>query len=422
MGAGGAGFPTYVKLAEPVDTLIINGAECEPLLYKDNTLMQRHTAELMAGIKLIQQLLSPERTVIGIKSKNSRSIEQVRRFAPETDLEIHLLEDYYPSGDEVNLLFEITGKTIPPAGIPLAINIVVLNVETVINIQRASRDQPVTHTMITVNGAVRQPVTSWFPIGISFAEAIAFAGGSNLRDYVAIDGGPMMGRIVEDMDTPVVKASSGILVIPRDHGYARLMTSSPESRTRIGRSACDQCNMCTQMCPRYLLGYPVEPHRVMRHQQTITTPPVSRWGELCCECGICTLVSCPENLDPRLACQLSKQSLRQIGEKYNGPKIAVPHPLGDYRKLASKQVIRRLGLSAYQTETPFREFEAFSGNLRLKLSQHAGTAATPVVKAGDRIKTDQLLAEVQPDQPGVGVHSPINGTVIGVNEEEIVIQ
>jgi Na+-translocating ferredoxin:NAD+ oxidoreductase RnfC subunit len=422
IGAGGAGFPTYVKIAQPVETLIINGAECEPLLYKDNVLMQHFTEELAQGIALLQKMLKPERTVIGIKEKNALSISKVLTVTDRTDLEIHHLEDYYPAGDEVNLVYEITGKVIPPAGIPLALNIVVLNVETVINVYHANRNLPVTHSMVTITGAVREPVTTWLPVGITFRKAIEFAGGASLRDYVVIDGGPMMGSVVEDLEMPIQKTSSGIIVVPRTHGYVRRQLVTPEQRTRIGRSVCDQCNMCTQLCPRYLLGYSVEPHRVMRHQQTVDTAPISRWGEICCECGICSLVSCPENLDPRLACQLSKKSLREVGEAYNGPATAVPHPLGEYRKLSSQQVVRRLGLSELQKQAPYREFTGETGNLTIKLNQHIGIKASPEVEVGDRVSAGQLLASVPTDKLGVGVHSPASGTVTGVNPEEIIIQ
>jgi len=422
IGAGGAGFPTYVKISQPVETLIVNGAECEPLLYKDNALMQHFTEEMIQGIALLQQALKPARTVIGIKAKNSDTISKVAEAADRIDLEIFQLEDYYPAGDEVNLVYEITGKLIPPAGIPLALNIVVLNVETVINLYHANRNKPVTHSMVTVTGAVREPVTSWLPVGLTIQKAIEFAGGTSLKDYVVIDGGPMMGRLVEDLETPVEKTSSGFIVVPRTHGYVRRQLVTPQQRTRIGRSVCDQCNMCTHLCPRYLLGYTVEPHRVMRHQQTVDTAPVSRWGEICCECGICTLVACPENLDPRLACQLSKESLRKLGETYNGPTTAVPHPLGEYRKLSSQQVIRRLGLLEYKKPAPFREFSGDRGNLTIKLKQHIGTTASPEVEVGDKVSAGQLLASVSTDQLGVGVHAPASGTVVGINQEEIIIQ
>jgi Na+-translocating ferredoxin:NAD+ oxidoreductase RnfC subunit len=422
IGAGGAGFPTYVKISQPVETLIINGAECEPLLNKDNALMQHFTEELVQGIALLQEALKPVRTVIGIKAKNSDSISIVSKAADRIDLELFQMEDYYPAGDEVNLVYEITGKLIPPAGIPLALNIVVLNVETVINLFHASRNKPVTHSMVTVTGAVRQPVTSWLPVGLSIRKAIEFAGGTSLRDYLIIDGGPMMGRLVEDLEQPVEKTSSGFIVVPRTHGYVKRQLVSAEQRTRIGRSVCDQCNMCTQLCPRYLLGYTVEPHRVMRHQQTVDTNPVSRWGEICCECGICTLVSCPENLDPRLACQLSKQSLRKLGETYHGPTTAVPHALGEFRKLSTSYVIRRLGLLEFKKQAPFREYRGDCGDLIIRLNQHIGTKASPEVEVGDKVSADQLLASVPTDNLGVGVHSPASGTVVGINSEEIIIQ
>ncbi len=421
VGAGGAGFPTYVKLSQPVDILIVNGAECEPLLRKDNVVMRHFTAEFLAGLELIRQALTPRRTVIGIKEKNRETVEAVRAGL-NGDIELQLLEDYYPAGDEANLVYEVSGKTIPPGGIPLQIDIVVMNVETIVNIHQAERGQPVTHTMVTVGGAVRQPVTALFPVGLSFEEAIRFAGSSPLRDYVAIDGGPMMGRVVEDMSTPLVKTSSGIIVIPCEHGYARQLLKSATLRTRIGRSVCDQCNMCTQMCPRYLLGYQVEPHQVMRHQQTRSEPPASRWGELCVECGLCTLAACPEGLDPRLACQLSKQSLQRQETAPRRQPAATPHPMYAYRKLSGKQMLRKLGLKPYDTAAPFRRFEEETGRLTIPLRQHIGQPAAPVVKTGSKVKAGELIADVPAPQLGVGVHAPRTSEVISVNQEEIVIQ
>ncbi|HQI76553.1 MAG TPA: NADH dehydrogenase subunit, partial [Candidatus Latescibacteria bacterium] len=164
VGAGGGGFPTHVKLAGKADTVIANGAECEPLLHKDAAVMEREAARVVAGMLATMEAVGATRGIVGIKKKNSRAIEMITAASAGQPISVHLLGDYYPAGDEYDLVYETTGRLIPPAGIPLHVGAVVCNVETFANISRAAENLPVTEKTVTIGGAVRCPVTLTVPV------------------------------------------------------------------------------------------------------------------------------------------------------------------------------------------------------------------------------------------------------------------
>ncbi|HOT37631.1 MAG TPA: 4Fe-4S dicluster domain-containing protein, partial [Candidatus Latescibacteria bacterium] len=318
VGAGGGGFPTHVKLAGKADTVIANGAECEPLLHKDAAVMEREAARVVAGMLATMEAVGATRGIVGIKKKNSRAIEMITAASAGQPISVHLLGDYYPAGDEYDLVYETTGRLIPPAGIPLNVGAVVCNVETFANISRAAENLPVTEKTVTIGGAVRSPVTLTVPVGTPFREVIDAAGGLTTDDPVLCLGGLMMGTTSDNLDTPVLKTTTGAIVLPRTHHVVRRKLKPWNHQAKIGKSACDQCRFCTELCPRYLLGYPVEPHRVMRSLGFTATDRrlLDEWAALCCSCGLCTLYSCPEELFPKEACDTSKDELRKAGFKW----------------------------------------------------------------------------------------------------------
>ncbi len=426
VGMGGAGFPTHVKLAVRVDTLLINAAECEPLLRKDNVVMQHFAEGVAQGIRVAAEFTGASRVIVGIKDKNKASIAAMRATslgpAGSGLYDVGILGDFYPAGDEVTLVYELTGRVVPPAGLPLDVGVVVLNNETALTLHEALQGKPVTHSFLTVSGAVRQPMTVRAPLGTSFHDLVEAAGGTKLKDWVILDGGPMMGRIVEDPATPVVKTSSGVIVLPRDHPYVTQELRSREAKHRIGKSVCDQCSLCTQLCPRYLLGHPLEPHQAMRQQFVTEYPAHSRWGQICCECGICTLFACPEGLFPREACQDSKRSLAALGERYNGPKLVTPHPMYEHRRIPTKKLLARLGLSRFEHDAPWTPWPGTSAPLRLKLQQHIGAPALPLVREGEHVQAGQVVAAPPEGKLGVPIHSPRAGQAVSVTQAEIVIQ
>ncbi len=178
-------------------------------------------------------------------------------------VEIALLRDSYPAGDEFILVYDVLGRVIPPGGIPLHVGAVVINVETALNVIRADR-QPVIEKYLTIAGAVAEPVTLQVPIGVTLAQCVDAAGGATIRDACYVVGGVMMGRLEDNHDALVDKTTGGVVVLPEDHVVVRRRHQDWHQIARIGRSACDQCSFCTELCPRWLLGHPIEPHKAMR--------------------------------------------------------------------------------------------------------------------------------------------------------------
>jgi len=423
VGAGGGGFPAHVKLAGMADTVIANGAECEPLLHKDSAVMQHLAAEVVEGVRIVMQTVGAKDGVVGIKAKKKDAVAAIQSACKGTPVRVHLLGDYYPAGDEYELVHAVTGRLIPPQGIPLLVGVVVSNVETLANITAAANGVPVTRKTITLAGAVKNPVTITVPVGTTFREVIESAGGLATDDPVLFVGGLMMGQLTDDLDTPVVKTSTGAVILPRDHRLAGRRLKPAQAQGRIGKSACDQCRFCTELCPRYLLGYAVEPHQVMR-SLAFTANGKNYWNQMsanCCACGLCTLYSCPEELYPKEACDASKAEMRAAGIQWAGPAPAKAHAMHDGRKVPIKMLMQRLHVGQYDSPAPLTNTEIKPRQLDLPLKQSAGVPNNPLVKKGDIVRAGQPLGEIPNGALGAVLHAPLAGTVADVTGTRILL-
>lgn len=423
VGAGGAGFPTHVKAQGKVEYLLVNGAECEPLLHKDFELMKHEPAGIVAGAKLMRDAIGASTTRFGIKTKNAEAVDAIGEHLRGTGMDTVLLGDYYPSGDEYELVYSATGRLIPAGGIPLAVGCVVNNVETMFNAAEAASGRPVTRKFLSVSGAVKNPKSFWAPVGTSFRDLIEHAGGAAVSDFAFFISGIMMGKLSFDLDDVVTKTTCGIIVLPRDHYLVTRKEKPPEAMARIGKSACDQCSYCTEFCPRYLLGYDVQPHKVMR-SLGFTASGSDLWNlsaDLCCACGLCTLYACPEDLYPKEACDNSKAALRQSGTKYVQKIEPQVHPMKEYRRVPLAMLRKRLKVEEYESETPYDPAAVEPSAVRVLLKQHAGIPATALVKAGDRVRRGQKIAVVGAKELGAAIHASIDGTVRSVSAESVEI-
>ncbi|WP_338825545.1 Ion-translocating oxidoreductase complex subunit C [Moorella humiferrea] len=423
VGAGGGGFPTAFKLktGTPIQTVIINGAECEPLLKVDQELMARYPAELMAALAAVVDATGARTGVIALKEKYREAHAALAgEISNYPRLKLHLLPDVYPMGDEHLLTYSVTGRTIPPGGLPLQAGAVVLNVETLYNIHQALKGNPVTHKYLTVAGAVRQPVTARVPVGTTVRELLSLAGGPTVDEYVLIAGGPCMGRVT-DLNAPVTKTTKGIIVLPVDHPLAAGYQRDLNRELKIALKVCCQCQQCTDFCPRHLLGHPLEPHRVMRAViyglVEITMPRAL----LCSECGLCDLYACPFNLSPRQVNRKVKEELRQRGFRPGPWEAAFPSPLREGRQVPTQRLIDRLGLKEYSTrQAIFWEKDITVNRVRLPLKQGAGAVPRPVVKVGDRVERGDLLACIEGGSLGADLHASIGGTIITIDSAIVI--
>ncbi len=424
VGAGGAGFPTHVKAKSKVEYMIANGAECEPLIHKDYEIMLHHAKEIVEGMELMMRRTDAKKGVFGIKSKNALAIEAIEKSYSNGKIRTLQLGDFYPTGDEYELVYEATGKLIPPHGIPLDIGAVVNNVETLYNISRAARDIPVTDKFVCVTGEVKNPSTFFAPIGISYGELIEHCGGTTVEDYGIFVGGLLMGTLTFDLDEVVTKTTTGLIILPKNHYMIQRMNRSVNDMNRIGKSACDQCSYCTEFCPRYLLGYDVQPHKVMRSLEFTKSGNAlwNQYADLCSSCGLCSLYSCPEDLYPREACNQSKEELKKEGIKYEQVKPLKVHPIRDGRKVPLKQLMKKLNVTKYNVATPFREEQMNPERVKIPLKQHIGAPAEAVVKAGQQVSKGDLIGKVSRGNLGANVHASIDGKIREVNNKYIIIE
>jgi Na+-translocating ferredoxin:NAD+ oxidoreductase RnfC subunit len=282
---------------------------------------------------------------------------------------------------------------------------------------------PVTHTALTVAGAVKKPVSAIVPIGVSAREVLQLAGGSVVEQPALLDGGAMMGKPLLDLDTPVTKTSGGYIVLSPEHRLIRRKTQTEQVNTRIARSACDQCRFCTELCPRYLLGYAIEPHAVMRSVGFAGDKEAywARLGLLCCECGVCDLFACPEDLPPKDMCIRSKKLWRARSDKAPEPLQGTGkvHPLRDSRRIPIPRLIQRLGLTQWDLPAPLTTQIIQPKRVQLRLQQHIGAPARPIVREGDIVAVGQLIATIPPDKLGANLHASIDGRISRIDEHSI---
>jgi Na+-translocating ferredoxin:NAD+ oxidoreductase RnfC subunit len=274
-----------------------------------------------------------------------------------------------------------------------------------------------------VAGAVAKPVTLGVPVGTTFAEAIQLAGGATVRDFGVLVGGVMMGRLAVNLDEPITKTTGGLIVLPRDHKLIQRYSLDWSSISRIGASACDQCSFCTEMCPRYLLGHPIEPHKAMRSLVYSQTGESSTIGTMfCCECNLCTMIACPEDLDPKNVCVQNKRKYASEGRKWEAAAVeGRPQMHLDNRRAPLQRLIRKLGLHDFENKGPMLEDAYQPKRVTLPFRQHIGAPANAVVRTGDKVKEGDVVARPDDGKLGAVIHASIAGKV-SVGKDAIVIE
>lgn len=426
VGAGGAGFPTHIKIKNKADVIIANGAECEPLLRVDRQVMEKYPDKLVKGLDTVMQITGAKRGVICLKKKYEKAVEALDAIVKrEKNIELHLIDDFYPAGDEVQMVYEVTGKVVAPGALPISVGAIVSNVGTLVNICDAVSGIPVTERIVTVTGEVRNPVTLKVPVGTSFEQVVKLASGpEDTHGFSLIIGGPAMGRVENDWTEVVTKTTGGVIVLPESHRVIVKKTAPLDRDYRLAKSVCSQCSFCTQLCPRNVLGLNVQPHKVMRAVGYSNTEAIGDINAVfsCCDCGLCTFYSCDMDLSPGRMVTTVKQALTAKGIK---PDKTIPYEVSqmrDYKKVPSGRFIERLGLSVYNLEAPLRDEPVKVDRVRIPLKQHIGAPTVPTVKKGDKVKKGTLIGTVDGDAVSANIHASINGVVYEITDHHIEIR
>lgn len=434
VGCGGAGFPTHVKYAGgPVEYLIINGAECEPLLRTDRYIMKHLGVQVVTAIEAVGQMLGVKECYIALKktyTEEIRALEKVLK-AQNSNVKLAKMDSFYPAGDEQVMVYEVTGRVVPPSGIPLDVGCIVSNVATMLSICDAMNNKPFTEKYLTVTGEVAKPTVLHVPVGTSFEECIRLAGGAKKSRYFIVSGGPMMGTrmtMEEAKNAVVTKTTSGILVLPEDGGIARKNQISLKHMLNRARSACIQCSYCTQMCPRHLIGHPLQPNKIMR--KLAMSGDVTRIlndkdiqnAAICSECGVCEEYACPMGLQPKRVNRMIKGALREAGIRYEKDTEAVytADKNRNGRKIPASRVAARVGVSKWYDLKIDTCIESQPDHVEIPLNMHIGAPSEPIVHAGDLVVEGQLIAKIPEGAMGANIHASISGTVVRVGERILI--
>ncbi|MBW9452827.1 cobalamin reductase PduS [Citrobacter portucalensis] len=422
VGAGGAGFPAHVKLQAQVDTFLVNAAECEPMLKVDQQLMAVQAERLIRGVQYAMTATGASAGIIALKEKYQGAINALTPLLP-AGIRLHILPDVYPAGDEVLTIWMATGRRVPPAALPVSVGVVVNNVQTVLNIARAVEQQyPVTRRTLTVNGAVASPITLTVPIGMSLRDVLALAGGATVDDPGFINGGPMMGGLITSLDTPVSKTTGGLLVLPKSHALIQRRMQDERTVLSVAKTVCEQCRLCTDLCPRHLIGHELSPHLLVRavNYQQAATPQLLLTALTCSECNVCESVACPVGISPMRINRMLKRELRALNHRYEGP-LNPEDEMAKYRLIPVKRLITKLGLSDWYHDAPLAETDYSTDKTTLLLSQHIGASAIPCVEQGEHVVRGQCVADVPSGALGAPVHASIDGIVSEITEQSITV-
>ena len=420
-GAGGAGFPAYAKLSDKTDTLILNCAECEPLFRLHRQLLRRHSGEIIRTLHIMCECLGAKNFVIALKRGYQTTAEAVERdIASYDEGSVCYLREVYPAGDEIVLIYDALGRVVPAGGLPIDVGVTVFNVETVLNISRAFTGIPVVRKYVTVGGAVQNPQTFCVPIGTPLTDLVELAGGKTMEDTVLLSGGPMTGHIAGEDET-VTKTTNGVLVLPEDNPVITKRRQNVKILKRRAMSACCQCRMCTDMCSRHLLGYPIEPHRFMRGLQYDDPTDTAAYlnTQYCSQCGVCEMVACKQGLNPRTLIGEAKKVLAQNGIKNTDKIPAEPLPERKLRRLTTARLRQKLDLEQFNHPSPLVEEEVKREQVFVSLRQNIGVPGEVVVKRGQTVKQGDLLVKAPDKALGLPIHAPIDGRITKIENNSI---
>ena len=421
VGAGGAGFPAYVKIDERANTILLNCAECEPLLKLHRQLMEKHAYEIMKTFHMVAQTVGAKEAIIGIKRSYVDAVKALEQYIGEfPEMRIALLQEVYPMGDEVVLIYEATGRVVRPGGLPIEEGVAVFNVETMYNIYNAVENKkPVTNKLVSVVAEVENPVTVRVPLGCTIDDVVKLAGGTTVKDPVYFVGGPMMGFIGAGSQQ-ITKTTNAILVLPKDHNIVMKKQRKASIDLKRAASICCQCESCTDLCPRHALGHPITPHMFMRSASNKDFQDLNPFLHtmFCSSCGVCEMYACPQDLAPRSLMADYKAGLRKNGVKAPQVEAKPVSPAREYRKVPEERLMARLGLTKYDKPAPLDDQVVPMKAVKVLLSQHIGAPAVPVVKVGDTVTEGQMIA--QPAKGlSVGIHASISGRVNEVTDKYI---
>lgn len=423
VGAGGAGFPSYAKLAQGADLLVVNGAECEPLLYTDYFLLLRELPMVISGIQEVLKQGNIPKALLCVKEHTASKLGWTDGTELGAKVTLKVLPNVYPMGDEISLIYQATGRIVKPGNLPITAGVIVLNVETLYDVAVAVKfNKPVTMKWLTIGGDIANPIVTRVPIGTPIIDLLRKNSITIPEGHTVIDGGPSMGKIINPHLAVVGKTTKGILILPESSPAIESKKIDGEKSIARAETACCQCTRCTDLCPRHLLGYPLEPHKMVRTAKGAAKvmPEMVITATLCCGCGICETLACCQGISPKAVINEYKALLAKNKLRYVAKYDVEVSPEREYRMIPSKRWASVLGVERFDKIPTFVGEETDFKRVEIALRQHIGAPSVVAVKDGDRVERGDIIAN---SNEGLSIpqHASISGIVTVVDGVKIII-
>ncbi len=411
VGAGGAGFPSYAKLADGADTLVVNGAECEPLLYTDYVLMARELPLILVGISEVMSFCHIPKALLCVKEHTAERLSWHEGEELDKEIFVKVLPNVYPIGDEISLIYQATGRIVRPGNLPITSRVIVDNVETMYNLARAVKlGERVWEKWLTVGGDVERHAVVRVPVGTRVQDILDALGIVVDPWESVIDGGPSMGRLINPLTAVVTKTTKAINVLPTETRAIEAKRINEERAIARAETACCQCTRCTDMCPRAMLGYPLEPHKMVRTAMGAAKvePSLVINATLCCGCGICESLACSQGISPKAVINGYKALLAQNKMKYVATEDVEVREEREYRMIPSEKWASALGVRKYDRVPEYVGQMEFD-RVEIPLGKIIGAPAVPVVSDGQMVQRGDIVAKY-----GEGLSVSICASIDGV--------
>ncbi len=412
VGAGGAGFPSYAKLAEGANLLVVNGAECEPLLYTDYFLLLREMPMVLAGIQAVLKEGNIPSALLCVKEHTATRLGIADGTKLASNVILKVLPNVYPMGDEISLIYQATGRVVRPGSLPITAGVIVYNVETLYNVAAAVKfSTAVTMKWLTIGGDIPKPIVTRVPIGTPIVELLKKNSITIPEGYSVLDGGPSMGKIINPYTAVVTKTTKGILILPNNCSAMESKYIDGEKSVARAETACCQCTRCTDLCPRGLLGYPLEPHKMVRTAKGAVKimPEMVIAATLCCGCGICETLACCQGISPRAVINEYKAMLAQKGMRYVAKQDVEVVPEREYRMIPSERWASVLGVARFDKLPEYVGEDIDFDRVAIALRQHIGAPSVATVQDGDKVNRGDLIA-----MSGNGLSLPQHASIPGI--------
>lgn len=423
VGAGGAGFPAYAKLAPGADTLLINGAECEPLLYTDYILLSREMPMVLAGASAVLEYANISRALLCIKEHTAKRLKLSDGEKLAEKITLKVLPDVYPMGDEISLIYQATGRIVKPGNLPITAGVIVYNAETLYNVAAAVKfSAKVTMKWLTIGGDIPEAIVVRVPVGTPVSELFARYSITIPEEHAVLDGGPSMGKIIDPERAVVTKTTKGLLILPESSEAVQSKLIDVNKSVARAETACCQCTRCTDMCPRALLGYPLEPHKMVRtaKQAAEFSPELVLTANLCCGCGVCESLACCQGISPKAVITHYKEVLAKNKLRYVAKADVAAAPEREYRMIPSERWAGVLGIKKYDKLPSFRGEATDFCRVEIYLRQHIGAPSKAIVADGDRVERGDKIAE-SADGLSLPQYASVSGVVTLCEGVKIII-